>query len=153
MEEERFLEFGVFDIVSSSGVDADTEEDIASNFQIWDKMESTVAAGRVDVFYEGRLNGDQTEIEWIKVPIMGSSGSQIAIQVFTEANGTANQYTGTYASQTNAPTSRAVEEISSSQANFTDYTPTGEKRFYVRAMAYIDAGEVIYVGRPYAKLK
>jgi len=141
--------FGVFDIISTSGVDADTVYD-ATDFQVYDEFESTVAGGRVDAYYEARLDTRQTTISDIKIPIKGTSGSEILVDVRMDGASGSNQYTGTYGTKQTAPTSRTLVTIDGS-SDLSEDQPTGEKRVIVKVEAYIDAGETLYVGRPFLK--
>lgn len=143
--EQKYLEFGVYKIVSVSGVYADTYEDLSTDFTVWDRVTSTVSSGRADIIYEGRLSATQTSLTSIKIPVKnGSIGTaQYRIFVYTEPNGLVDQYPANPGVQ-NAPGARTVTTIPTVSTD-----PTGEKRFYIVVEAYVDAGETLYVGRPF----
>lgn len=146
-ETQQFMSLGIFEIVSDTGVYADSEVDVSTDFQVWDVFTSEVASGRVNAYYEGRLETGQTQISNIKIPVKrGATGSaQYWIKVYTEANGDTDQWS-TNPGLSTPGTSRSLVTVTG-----TDLTnqPASEKRYIVKVEAYVDDGEVLYIGRPF----
>jgi hypothetical protein len=142
---QRLMTFATFGIVTTDGIQADTQvPSLAGDFQIYERVTSTAASGQADIYYEGRLKDNETTITEIEIPIKGSGTSpRYQIFVYVEGSGSSNVYTAS--AITAAPASRTVTTITDSGLSAQ---PTGEKRYYVKVEALVDDGENVYVGRP-----
>lgn len=147
LQVQQHLALGIFGIQSTASVTVDTQvPDLAGDFEIYDRVLSTTAGGRADIFYQGQLQESQSRIEEIKIPIKGEGTSpQYQIKVFVEGQADTPVYDSTL---TAAPGSRTVLTIS---AGSLSAQPTGERRYHVLVEAYLDASETLYVGRPFVK--
>jgi len=149
--DESYLDHRDFRIISVTGVNAEQESaDFATDFELWSKMDSTVASGRVDVEWQGRLRGVQTKIASIVIPVKGQSGGptpQYQIKVYVEGSGASNVYTGSALT----PETTGVRSIVTLTDSDLSAQPTGEKRFFVVVEASLDAGEELRVGTPFVR--
>jgi hypothetical protein len=143
---EVYLEGPNFKPVSPSGVNGDLDGDLllASDFESYALMNSTVAAGRIDAQYSGRLATNQTSITSLKIPIKGSAGAQYQVKVYVEGQGATPVYDSTL---TAAPTSRTLLALTG--GNLSNQ-PSGEKRYHVVVEATLDDTETLSIGRPFA---
>ena len=149
--DERYLTHRNFRIITLAGVNAEQESPaFAGDFELWAFMTSSVAAGRVDVEWQGRLRATQAEIKSIIIPIRGQSGGptpEYQVKVYVEGSGAANVYTG----------SALIPEVTGTRilVSLTDgdlsAQPSGEKRFFVVVEASLDAGEELRVGTPFVR--
>jgi len=149
--DESYLDHRDFRIISVSGVNAEQESaDFATDFELWSKMDSTVAAGRVDVEWQGRLRGVQSKIASIVVPVKGQSGGptpQYQIKVYVEGSGATNVFIG---SVLTPETTGVRSTVTLTDADLSAQ-PTGEGRFFVVVEASLDAGEELRVGTPFVR--
>jgi len=141
---EQYLHGPNFKVITGSGVNGDLDDDLAlgTDFESWALMTSTVAAGRVDAQFSGRLAVNQTTISSLKIPVKGTGEYQI--KVFVEGSGASNVYTSS--ALTAAPGARTL--ISLTDADLSSQ-PSGERRYHVVVEATLDASEVLRVGRPF----
>jgi hypothetical protein len=144
---QQHLGLGIFGIQSSSGVTVDTQvPDLAGDFEIYDSFTSTVASGRADAYYQGQLDESQARILEIKVPVKGTGATpQYQLKVFAEGSGATPVYDGGLIA---APGTRTVLTIA---VGSLSAQPTGEGRYHVLVEAHLDAGETLFVGRPFVK--
>lgn len=149
--DESYLDHRDFRIISVTGVNGQQESaDHAGEFELWALMDSTVAAGRVNAEWQGRLRATQTQITQIIIPLRGQSGGptpQYQIKVFVEGSGASNVYTGS-ALTPETTGNRIVVTLTDSDLSAQ---PTGEKRFFVVVEAHLDAGEELRVGTPFVR--
>lgn len=149
--DQGYLTHRNFRIVTGAGVNAEQESpDYSGEFELWSKMDSTVAAGRVDVEWQGRLRATQTEITSISIPLRGQNGGptpQYQVKVYVEGSGNTNVYTGS-ALTTETTGTRILVSLDNTDLSAQ---PTGEKRFYVVVEATLDAGEELRVGTPFVR--
>jgi len=150
LAEEKYLEFGVFDIVSSSGVNADTDApDLGSgDVEVLDHFSSTTSSGRVDVVYQGRLASFQSSVTQIRVLIKGTGASpQYRLYVYAEnSGGSAAQV---YDSGLTAAPGTLTETLLTS--GDLSSQPLSSKRYHVLVEAYLDNGEDLFVSRPFVR--
>jgi len=149
--DEFYLPHRDFRVISTSGVNALQESAVfGSDFELWAYISSTVAGGRVDVEWQGRLRGTQTKIASIKIPVKGQSGGptpQYQVKVYVEGSGATNVYTA----------SALTPEITGNRTLITltdadlSAQPTGERRYFVVVEAHLDAGEELRVGTPFVR--
>lgn len=149
--DEIYLPHRDFRIITMAGVNAEQESaDFATEFELWAFMSSTVAAGRVDVEWQGRLRATQTKITSIKIPVRGQGGGPTPgyqIKVYVEGSGSTNVYSG---SVLTPETTGARSVVTITEGDLTAQ-PIGEKRYFVVVEAYLDAGEELRVGTPFVK--
>jgi len=147
---EGYLPHRNFNIITVSGVDGEQESPAyAGDFELWTLMTSTVAAGRIDVEYQGHLREVQTKIARIIIPIKGQSGGptpEYQVKVYAEGSGIVPVYTGTLTAETTGLRSL----ITLTDVNLSAQ-PSGERRFYVVIEATLDAGEELRVGTPFVR--
>jgi hypothetical protein len=148
--DQHYLTHRDFRIITVAGVNAEQESaNRAVDFEIWNKMDSTVAAGRVDVEFQGRLRPTQSEITSIIIPIRGQSGGptpQYQVKVYVEGMAGTPVYTGPLTAETTGLRSL----ISLTDGDLTSQ-PTGEKRYFICVEATLDAGEELRVGNPFVR--
>lgn len=144
--DERYMELSTFEIISATGVWGDTGvPSFAGDFEVYDEMASLVAAGRLNAIYFSRLRTDQTKIANILIPIKGTGGTpQYKINVHVDGGGVTNVYSGSVL--TSAP--GVVSEISIPELDLTAQ-PVGKKRFHIVVEAHVNAGDTLFVGRPF----
>lgn len=147
--DQHYLAVRDFRIVSVSGVSADTESaDWAGDFEIWHKIESSVAAGRANVEWQGRLRGSQTKVASIDIPVKGQNGGPTPeYQIKVYAEGTVGAvYTGPLVAETTG-----VRTLVSLTDGDLSAQPTGARRFSIVVEATLDAGEILRVGAPFVR--
>jgi hypothetical protein len=123
--------------------------DFAGDFETWAKMGSTVAAGRVNAEWQGKLRTTQTKIKTISIPIKGQNGGpspEYQVKVYVEGSGAVPVYTGALTAETTGLRSL----ISISEGDLSAQ-PTGEKRYFVVVEATLDPGEELRVGTPFVR--
>jgi len=95
--------------------------------------------------FTGTLNGGTSGAQ-ASYTSTGTRG-EYQLKVYTEGNGDTNQYGAS--SLTTGPTSRT--EITLTDTDLTDATPSGDGRFHVVMEITVDADEWVRVGRPFVK--
>lgn len=148
--DEKYLSDYDFRIISIVGIDAERESaDFSTDFEIWHKISSTVASGRANVEWQGRIRSTQSKITSIEIPLKGQSGGptpEYLIKVYAEGSGATPVYTGSLTSEITG--NRIVATITDADLNAQ---PSGEKRFFVVVEAHLDSGEELYVGTPFVR--
>lgn len=148
--DETYLTHRDYRNVTGAGITISQESaDRAVDFEIWSVAASTVAAGRADFEWQGRLRPTQSTIKSITIPIKGQSGGptpQYQIKVYVEGMGNTPVFTGPLTAETTGL--RSV--ITITEGDLTDQ-PTGEKRFFVVVEATLDNGEELRVGNPFVR--
>jgi len=147
--DEYYLTHRDYRIITGAGVDASQESAaFAGDFELWSLITSTVAAGRADVEWQGRLRLTQSKISSIIIPIRGQSGGptpQYQVKVYVEGSGASNVYTGTsLLSETTG--NRILVSLTDSDLSAQ---PVNERRFFIVVEATLDAGEELRVGTPF----
>jgi hypothetical protein len=147
---EGYLPHRNFNIITVAGVDGEQESPAyAGDFELWTLMTSTVAAGRVDVEFQGRLRETQSKISRIIIPIKGQSGGptpQYQVKIYAEGSGIVPVHTGVLTAETTGLRSL----ITLTDVNLSAQ-PNGERRFFVVVEATLDAGEELRVGTPFVR--
>ena len=148
--DESYLDHRDFRIITTLGVDGEQESaDFAGDFELWSKISSTVAAGRVDVEWQGRLRSTQTEITSILIPIKGQNGGptpQYQVKIYAEGSGATPVFTGPLTAETTGTT-----QLISLNDSDLSAQPVGGKKFFVVVEATVDIGEELRVGTPYVR--
>lgn len=140
--QELYLGQPVFGNHSGPGVFADDDfPDFSGDFETLTRMYSTVAAGRVDAAWQGRLSVVQSQITQVRVPIKGTG--DFRLRVYVDGSGGAPVYDSGLQAAPGVLTYFTVNAVDMSAQ------PTGQKRYYVVVEAHIDSAEAVYVGRPY----
>lgn len=145
--QEEYLNQGVFGAPSGAGVDGDTDfTDLGGDFETFDRLSSTIASGSLSVSYQGRLGGLTSQIKDIRFFIKGSGATpQWTLNIYVEGTGIVH---------TDGPN---VAPLGSTEIVKTDLDlsaqPTGSARFFVVIVANIDAGETVFVSRPFVRLE
>jgi hypothetical protein len=144
---ETFLEQPVFDPISVTGVDGDLAYPLfGTTFDALVAMDSTIASGRIDVAFPGRLAGSQTQIASIRANISGVGASpQYHLKVYAEGSGAVPVYDSGLTVAPGAPIELTI------LAGALSAQPTTQKRYHVVVEAHIDAGESINVSLPYVR--
>jgi hypothetical protein len=144
---ESYLEQPVFDPISVAGVDGDLVYPLfGTTFDTLVEMSSTVAAGRIDVAFPGRLADTQTTIAQVKVNISGAGASpQYHLKIYAEGSGAVPVYDSGLTVAPGAPTELTVT------AGSLGAQPTLQKRFHVVVEGDVDAGESISVSLPFVR--
>ncbi len=144
---EDYLSQGTFGNASGAGVSGDTLfPAFGGDFETFDELSSTVAAGTLDVAYEGRLGGLNTDITEIRFFVKGTGASPTyTLNVYAEGTGVVH---------TDGPNAAPVgsTEIIKTSVDLSAQ-PAGSKRFFVVVTANIDAGETVLVSRPFVRLE
>ena len=144
---EEYLNQGVFGNPSGAGVNGDTDfPSFGGDFETFDNLSSTVAAGSLDIAYQGRLGGLTTQIKEIRFFVKGTGASpQYTLNVYAEGTGLVH---------TDGPNAAPVGSTEIIKFD-TDLSaqPAGTSRFFVVITADIDAGEAVLVSRPFVRLE
>jgi len=145
---ESYAEQPVFNRISLVGVNADLAYPaFGSSFDMYAKMDSTVAVGRVDVAFPGRLTPAQTQVGQIRVNLLGVGASpEHRIKVYAEGSGAVPVY-----DSLQVPTALVPTEVIITAGMFTGPQPIGLKRYHVVVEAFIDAGEEVHVSMPFVR--
>jgi len=145
---EDYLEQPVFDPISPSGINGDLEYPaFGTTFDTYVKMDSTTAAGRIDVAFPGRLQPGQTQIGQFRMNILGTGASpSYRLLVYADGSGASAVYDSTVLA---APLTET--ELIVTAGMFTGAQPTGQKRYHVVVEAHIDAGEAVNVSLPFVR--
>ncbi len=144
---EDYLEQPVFNVVSVSGVNADIEyPSFGTTFDALVKIDSTVASGRADVAFPGRLNQGQTTIDQMRINIVGLGATpEYRLAIYAEGSGASPVFdTGVVA----AP--GALTEVTVLAASLSAQ-PVGQKRYHVVVEAHVDSGEEIKCSLPFSR--
>ena len=148
--DQSYLAHRDFRIISLSGVNAEQESaDFAGDFELWSKMDSTIASGRVNAEWQGKLRSTQTKITSISIPIRGQNGGptpEFLVKIFVEGSGAVPVYVGPLTPETTG--ARVVFAVTEGDLSAQ---PTVDKRFFVVVEAYLDAGEELRVGTPFVR--
>lgn len=148
--DQGYLTHRDFRIITVAGVNAEQESpDFAGDFEIWAIVTSSVAAGRADIEWQGRLRSTQTKVTSIIIPIRGQSGGptpQYQVKVYAEGSGASPVFTGVLTAETTG--NRIVIALSDGDLSAQ---PTGERRFFVVVEVTCDAGEELRVGTPFVR--
>jgi hypothetical protein len=145
---EGYAEQPVFNRISVVGVNADLAYPaFGSTFDMYAKMDSTVAAGRVDVAFPGRLTPAQTQVGQFRVNLLGVGASpQHRLKVFAEGSGGVPVYDGLLVATPLVPT-----EIIITAGMFTGPQPIGLKRYHIVVEAFLDNAEEVHVSMPFVR--
>jgi hypothetical protein len=143
---EEYLNQGSFGNVVGVGINGDTDYLDLTDFETYDRMESTVGAGSIDIAYMGRLGSLSTTVKRISAFIKGTAGATYTVEV--RAEGTGLVYT-------NGP---VAAPIGSTEILLTDLDlsgqPVANKRFAVIFKAvFSGAAQNFLVGRPFVRLE
>ena len=118
-----------------------------TDFERLATMSSTVASGRVDACFEGRLGLLQTKISQIRVFVKGSGPTrQYRLKVYVEGSGGTPVYDSGL--QT-APAS--ITELSVLGPALSAQPSAGSLRFYVVIETYANAGDQVQCSVPFVK--
>ena len=144
---ETYLEQPVFDPISLVGVDGDLSYPLfASTFDSFVVLSSTVAAGRIDVAFPGRLAASQSQIGQFRVNISGTGATpQYHLKVYAEGFAGVPVYDSGLSVAPGAPIEITVT------AGGMSGQPSVQKRFHIVLEAFIDAGESVSVSLPYVR--
>jgi hypothetical protein len=146
---EDYLNQGSFDNAVGVGVNGDTDGIDLTDFETYDRMESTVGAGSIDIAYQGRLGALSTTIKRISFFVKGSAGSTYEAEVHVE---------GTVGDVLIVPIGPIAPPVGSTEIVRTDIDlsaqPGGSGRFAVIIKAVFSGGsEQVLVSRPFVRLE
>jgi len=142
---EQFLTEASFGSPSGPGVSGDTDYMDLIEFETFDHMTSTVVVGTLSASYEGRLSSAQTQVTSIKVNIKGVGATpRYRLRVYAEGTGLVYDSGVLAALPVTTATSLTAVDLSAQPAG-------AQKRYYVDVQALIDAGEEVFVSRPYTR--
>lgn len=142
---EQYLTEANFGNVSGPGVSGDTNYMDLVDFETYDLMESTVAAGSIRASYEGRLSSAQSQVTSIKVNIKGTGASpQYRLRVYAEGTGQVYDSGVLAAPVPSTQTTLTAVDLSAQPAGL-------QKRYFIEVQALLDAGEALYVSRPFTR--
>lgn len=143
---EGYLNQGSFGNVVGAGINADTDYVDLTDFETYDRMESTLGVGSIDVSYQGRLGTLATSIKRISTFIKGTATASYTIEVHAEGTGLV---------YTNGPLALPAlgTEILLTDLDLSGQ-PAGNKRFVVILKITFSGGaEEALISRPFAMLE
>ena len=144
---EGYLELPNFNVITDPGIDADlTYPLFGSTLDTLVTMSSTVASGRVDVAFPGRLAATQTQIGQIRISFSGAGASpQYHLKVYAEGFGATPVFDS---GLTVAP--GATSELTIPAASLSGQ-PSVQGRYHVVVEAFLDAGETLNMSLPFVR--
>jgi hypothetical protein len=142
---EQYLNEASFGNPSGPGVSADTDYLDLVDFETYDRMWSSVPAGSLRAAYEGRLSSAQTQVTSIRLNVKGA-GASPSYRLRVYAEGTGLVYDGGV-----QPAPGAPGEVSLTAVDLSAQPAGSQKRFFVEVESIIDAGEEVYVSRPFTR--
>lgn len=144
--QEEYLNQGTFGNVVGAGINGDTDFLDLVDVETYDRMESTVGAGSIDIAYQGRLGSLSSTIKRISTFIRGTAGATYTVVVRAEGVGVV---------YSNGP---LAVPLGATEILITDLDLSGQplanKRFAVIfQVAFSGAGQNTLVSRPFVRLE
>lgn len=144
---ESYLEQPFFNPISASGVDGDgTYPLFGTTFDAYVTLSSTVAAGRIDVAFPGRLATTQSTIAQLRISVSGTGASpQYHLKIYAEGFAAVPVYDSGLTVAPGAPAELTVT------AGMLSGQPSVQKRYHVVVEGHLDAGETLSVSLPFVR--